>query len=202
MLSLLATLLVSAPLMAAPSASVTCADGPASCDAAWVFMGAPDADRDEPRDYATPAEVECPTPATGEDELGECAYEGPLDLWYRMSRFAEPESRRRGHRSRAPVGDQDLRFFLRRAARREPAHGARRAPDGAVRGARAGSGRRHTRFQSRCARSNRAADCASRTPAPGLTRQQQSFSARARRCRVPRVPVFRRGVVCEVFSVT
>jgi hypothetical protein len=91
MLSLLATLLASAPLIAAPSASVTCADGPASCDAAWVFMGAPDAGRDEPRDYATPAEVECPTPATGEDALGECAYEGPLDLWYRMSRFAEPD---------------------------------------------------------------------------------------------------------------
>ena len=91
MLSLLATLLVSASLPAAPSASITCADGPASCDAAWVVMGAPaPADRDEPRDYATPAEVECPTPA-GKAELGECADEGPLDLWYRMSRFAEPD---------------------------------------------------------------------------------------------------------------
>ena len=39
-------------------------------------MGAPAADRDEPRDYATPAEVECPTPA-GKAELGECANEGP-----------------------------------------------------------------------------------------------------------------------------
>ena len=90
MLSLLATLLASASLPAVPSASVTCADGPASCDAAWVFMAPPAADHDEPRDYATPAEVECPTPA-GDAELGECANEGPFDLWYRMSRFAEPD---------------------------------------------------------------------------------------------------------------
>jgi len=90
MLSLLVTLLASAPLPAAPSASITCADGPASCDSAWVVMGAPAADRDEPRDYATPAEVECPTPA-GDADLGECADEGPFDLWYRMSRFAQPD---------------------------------------------------------------------------------------------------------------
>jgi hypothetical protein len=90
MLSLLATLLASASLPAVPSASVTCADGPASCDAAWVFMAPPAADRGEPRDYATPAEVECPT-SSGSAELGECANEGPFDLWYRMSRFAEPD---------------------------------------------------------------------------------------------------------------
>jgi hypothetical protein len=92
MLSLLATLLASASLPAVPSASVTCADGPASCDAAWVFMAPPavDGGGDEPRDYATPAEVECPTPA-GDAALGECADEGPFDLWYRMSRFAEPD---------------------------------------------------------------------------------------------------------------
>jgi hypothetical protein len=90
MLSLLATLLASASLPAAPSASVTCADGPASCDAAWVFMAPPAVDPAEPRDYATPAEVECPTPA-GDADLGECANDGPFDLWYRMSRFAEPD---------------------------------------------------------------------------------------------------------------
>ena len=94
MLSLLATLLASASLPAAPSASITCADGPASCDSAWVVMGAPDAERDEPRDYATPAEVECPTPA-GKAELGECADEGPegpIDSsGTRMSRFAQPD---------------------------------------------------------------------------------------------------------------
>ena len=179
MLSLLATLLASASLPAAPSASVTCADGPASCDAAWVFMGAPDADRDEPRDYATPAEVECPTPATGEAELGECADEGPFNLWYRMSRFAEPDPGGVGTAPARRSATKIIRLVLRRAARREPADGARRAPGGAVRGARAAADRRRARLQHRRARSNRAAHCASRTPAPGLTRQQSGFGAHA-----------------------
>ena len=119
MLSLLVTLLASAPLPAAPSASITCADGPASCDSAWVVMGSP-ADSDEPRDYATPAEVECPTPA-GDAELGECAPdEGPqrpFDLWYRMSRFAQPDPGGVGSRSRrAGQPPRTLyRLVLRRA---------------------------------------------------------------------------------------
>ena len=89
MFSLLPALLASA-LTAPPSAaSITCADGPASCDPAWVAMGGPRPDRDEPRDYATPVEVECPS--VGDSDMGECADEAPFDLWYRMSRFAEPD---------------------------------------------------------------------------------------------------------------
>ena len=201
MLSLLATLLVSAPLMAAPSASVTCADGPASCDAAWVFMGAPDADRDEPRDYATPAEVECPTPATGEDALGECAYEGPLDLWYRMSRFAEPDpgavgtapARRSAikisgssygvphdaSQRTAPDAPQ-MALFAVPALTRPTAHPIS-APMRAV----------QPRGRLRLPNAR-----------PGPDAAAAVVSTRARRCRVPRAPVFRRGVVCEVFSVT
>jgi hypothetical protein len=83
MFALVASMLMSLPAM--PSASVTCADQPASCDANWVVVAAGD-DEQRPRDYATPAEIECPTPApTGPMLSGECD-QAPPDLWYRVSR--------------------------------------------------------------------------------------------------------------------
>jgi hypothetical protein len=83
---------------AMPSASVTCPGWPASCDAAWGAMAADapsgDAADDGPRDYATPAEIDCPAPPEAPAQpsvaTGECS-EPPLNLWYRVSRFPDSE---------------------------------------------------------------------------------------------------------------
>jgi hypothetical protein len=85
---------------AMPSASVTCPGWPASCDGAWGAMAVDDSadaqtpTNDGPRDYATPAEVDCPTPpeapAAPSVASGECS-EPPLNLWYRVSRFPDSE---------------------------------------------------------------------------------------------------------------
>jgi len=81
-------------LPAAPSASVTCADGPASCDSAWplAVAGAQDADEDDAPEYATPVEVDCPAPPQppAVAASGECS-DAPLNLWYRVSRLPESE---------------------------------------------------------------------------------------------------------------
>ena len=103
MLGLVLTLAVSAnpamPLGAAamPSASVTCPGWPASCDGAWgatVDDSADEATNEGPRDYATPAEVDCPSPPQAPAQAwvasGECS-EPPLNLWYRVSRFPDSE---------------------------------------------------------------------------------------------------------------
>jgi hypothetical protein len=49
---------------------------------------------DGPRDYATPAEIDCPTPPEAPAQpsvaSGECS-EPPLNLWYRVSRFPDSE---------------------------------------------------------------------------------------------------------------
>jgi hypothetical protein len=96
MLALVASLLVSvAPTF--PSASVTCPDGPASCDAGMVAMmalAAPVEDAVEaPRQYATPAVIDCRTPvrlAVLQTLVGEC--DGmPRDASYRVSRYPESE---------------------------------------------------------------------------------------------------------------
>jgi hypothetical protein len=87
---------------AMPSASVTCPGWPASCDGAWGAVaadGATDAPTqagtdDGPRDYATPVEVDCPSPPEAPAQAwvasGECS-EPPLNLWYRVSRFPDSE---------------------------------------------------------------------------------------------------------------
>lgn len=98
MISLLVSLLVSAsPATSAFAGSVTCPDDPASCDATWVERVRP---IDEgPREYATPAEVDCPAPALAADSgapaaVGEC--DAPPDLWYRASRLADGPFRKDG----------------------------------------------------------------------------------------------------------
>ena len=78
MLGLVFTLVLSV-VPAMPSASVTCPGWPASCDGAWGATAVDDsadaqaATDDGPRDYATPAEVDCPTtpdaPAVAPDIL-------------------------------------------------------------------------------------------------------------------------------------
>jgi hypothetical protein len=88
-------------LAAAPSASVTCADGPASCDAAWaapVAFAADSQDDDDggPAEYATPAEVDCPEPPQPPalTPSGECSEAPAVALnffWYRVSRYPESE---------------------------------------------------------------------------------------------------------------
>jgi hypothetical protein len=95
--ALLVSIVVSL-LPAMPSASVTCAEAPASCDGAWLpaapaeVQGQAQGQLDDgPVDYATPAEVECPTPPTGDGQVGTCD-PTPLDLWYRVSRVPESES--------------------------------------------------------------------------------------------------------------
>jgi hypothetical protein len=79
-----------APAAPPPSASVTCPDGPASCDAAQIDE-ADDADGDLPPTYATPAVIVCNVPAALQPlVIGEC--DGtPRDLWYRASRYPESE---------------------------------------------------------------------------------------------------------------
>jgi len=96
MLGLLLTLALANTAPAAmPSASVTCPGWPASCDGAWanVVDGAADAQNDDgPREYATPVEVDCPTPpdAAATTASSECD-EPTLNLWYRVSRDADSE---------------------------------------------------------------------------------------------------------------
>jgi len=112
---------------AMPSASVTCPLWPASCDGAWGAMAAdasaaaPAATNDGPHDYATPAEVDCPTPPEAPAQpsvaSGECS-EPPVNLWYRISRFPDserpPESlvpaprRARSNRGVSSSGTQDV----------------------------------------------------------------------------------------------
>ena len=87
MLPLLASLAISL-VPAMPSASVTCAEAPASCDGAWLPGPR---DTDGPIDYATPAEVECPSPAIGA-ALDRTCDPLPLDQWYRVSRVPDSES--------------------------------------------------------------------------------------------------------------
>jgi hypothetical protein len=91
-------LAVSAP-PAMPSASVSCPSWPASCDGAWANLvddaGADARGQDDaggPREYATPVEVDCPTPpdATAPTASSECD-EPTLNLWYRVSRYADSE---------------------------------------------------------------------------------------------------------------
>jgi hypothetical protein len=93
MLGLVLSLLVStAPAM--PSAAVTCPGWPASCDGAALAATLPPAEDDGPRDYATPAQVDCPAPGDAPIAGGECeaaAEKAPLDLWYRVSRFPDSE---------------------------------------------------------------------------------------------------------------
>jgi hypothetical protein len=91
MLGLVLSLVVSAaPAM--PSAGVTCPEGPATCDGAWVAVAAAASTpvSEGPRDYATPAEVDCPAPGDGPIAGGECE-NVPLDLWYRVSRLPDSE---------------------------------------------------------------------------------------------------------------
>jgi len=104
-------------LAAVPSASVTCADGPASCDGAWAapvaFADDAAPDDDGPAEYATPAEVDCPEPPQPAPVLasGECS-ESPAAFWYRVSRYPESElpsgrlapSTRRAHNAAAVTG--------------------------------------------------------------------------------------------------
>ncbi|HLK91905.1 MAG TPA: hypothetical protein VKZ18_18580 [Polyangia bacterium] len=97
----LALAVTSSPAM--PSASVTCAGWPASCDGAWgdsdnsntTAAGADDApaDADAPREYATPVEVDCPTPPEPAPvATGECSEPPILNLWYRVSRSPDSEA--------------------------------------------------------------------------------------------------------------
>jgi hypothetical protein len=89
MVGVLLALVLSQPAM--PSASVTCPDGPASCDVAWIVAAdAPEAPA-APRDYATPAEVDCEGPAEVAALASECD-EVSLDFWYRVSRLPESET--------------------------------------------------------------------------------------------------------------
>ena len=100
MLGLVLSLVVSTA-SAMPSAAVTCPGWPATCDGAAVplvaFSGVSsedgdDRDADGRREYATPAEIDCPAPlaANGPIASGECDG-APLDLWYRVSRLPESE---------------------------------------------------------------------------------------------------------------
>ena len=130
MLGLVFTLaLAVAPAMpsvvpAMPSASVTCPEWPASCDGAAVAVddsadaAAQAATDDGPRDYATPAEIDCPTtPDAPAVATGECS-EPPLNLWYRVSRFPDSEQptgslvaaprRAHGNRGITSGGAQDV----------------------------------------------------------------------------------------------
>jgi hypothetical protein len=106
MLGLLVSLVLTSAPPAIPSASVTCPEGPASCDVVWVAQaGGPEAARQEdtedgPR-YATPAEIDCPAPpggrAGGPSDLGSGECDGtPLDLWYRASRLSDGPQRSDG----------------------------------------------------------------------------------------------------------
>jgi hypothetical protein len=92
MLGLLLSLLASA-VPALPSASLTCLDGPASCDAATAATFAPPPAPVEPHVYATPAVIDCrgtAVPTVLQTLVGEC--DGvPRDASYRVSRYPENE---------------------------------------------------------------------------------------------------------------
>jgi hypothetical protein len=100
MLGLVLTLAVTlSPAM--PSASVTCPGWPASCDGAWGSWGTTPGDatadaavaNDSPREYATPVEVDCPTPPEPAPvATGECSEPPILNLWYRVSRSPDSEA--------------------------------------------------------------------------------------------------------------
>ncbi|HVV48177.1 MAG TPA: hypothetical protein VHO06_00825 [Polyangia bacterium] len=93
-LGLVLALAASAP-PAMPSAAVTCPGWPASCDGAWGAMAddAPAGSNDDgPREYATPAEIDCPTPSEAPPAaVGECSEPPLLNLWYRVSRSPDSE---------------------------------------------------------------------------------------------------------------
>jgi hypothetical protein len=116
MLSLGITLMVS--LSAAPATAVvapsgvTCADEPASPAVEWVMLPTVAPAEAEPAAYATPVEVECPTPSAGAVALGDatCDETPPPDLWYRISTPGALEhatatiaSGRRAHGGRAAL---------------------------------------------------------------------------------------------------
>ncbi len=181
-----------------PSASVTCPGWPASCDGAWGAVAVDDsadapaqaATNDGPRDYATPAEVDCPTtPDAPAVATGECS-EPPLNLWYRVSRFPDSEqptgslvaAPRRAHGSRGITsgGAPDVGHLV----------GARGAAGGSVRAA---WNRFHGRAQSfGHLESN---DPGPRARAAGSTASRLSkvrglwFDARVGRAAPPQVPV-------------
>jgi hypothetical protein len=88
MVGVLVALVLSQPAM--PSASVTCPNEPASCDAAWIVAAA---DAPEgPRDYATPAEVDCEAPVAAGQELATECETSSLDFWYRVSRLPDRDA--------------------------------------------------------------------------------------------------------------
>jgi hypothetical protein len=86
MVGVIVALVLSQPAM--PSASVTCPDEPASCDAAWAATAPDDA---RPRDYATPVEVDCEDSTADEAVTTECELTS-LDFWYRVSRTPDRDS--------------------------------------------------------------------------------------------------------------
>ena len=49
----------------------------------------------------------CPDPTPPAAEVGECDQVAPLDLWYRMSRFADPEPSGAAAARRAPSNQQN-----------------------------------------------------------------------------------------------
>jgi len=81
---------------AVPSASVTCPDEPASCDSAAVGAALLAAQAEGPRDYATPAEIDCEDPTVdvglAKEALATACDEVSLDFWYRVSRLPDGES--------------------------------------------------------------------------------------------------------------
>jgi len=73
----------------APPAAVACDDGPERCELAPLVAAAPE----EPREYATPAVIDCRSPvvpAVLSGIVGECI--GPHDASYRVSRDPEGEN--------------------------------------------------------------------------------------------------------------
>jgi hypothetical protein len=88
MVGVIVAFVLSQPAM--PSASVTCPDEPASCDAAWAAAAA--REDDGPRDYATPAEIDCEAPALDLAQVTtECELTS-LDFWYRVSRTPDRDA--------------------------------------------------------------------------------------------------------------
>jgi hypothetical protein len=88
MLGLVITL-VAATSPALPAAAA-CGEGPESCDLAPLAA----VERSEPREYATPAVIDCRSPAVPSaiflEIVGECI--GPHDASYRVSRDPEGEN--------------------------------------------------------------------------------------------------------------
>src|SRR5579871_5978894 len=80
--------LVAATSPALPAAAA-CDDGPGSCDLAPLVAAAPEG----PREYATPAVIDCRSPVASPiflEFVGECV--GPHDASYRVSRDPEGEN--------------------------------------------------------------------------------------------------------------